>query len=229
MNDRFWAELWLVVVLLVIATGLVAHSGADLAVSAWFYRNGGWPEGELLLWKALYRLDRIPAVILAFIGLVLACVGLVKLRWRHWIRPGFFLVLLLALGPGLVVNSVFKGHWGRPRPRDVVQFNGSRVFHQPWQPGISGAKGRSFPSGHSSAAFYMTAPFFIYRHRRPARAYGWLAGGIGFGVLMSYARIAQGGHFLTDTLWAWGMVHLAALLLAALLLKEPETRVDSVD
>ena len=25
-----------------------------------------------------------------------------------------------ALGPGLVVNVLFKDHWGRPRPREVV-------------------------------------------------------------------------------------------------------------
>jgi membrane-associated PAP2 superfamily phosphatase len=35
---------------------------------------------------------------------------------------------------------------------------------------------------------------------------------------MSYARIAQGGHFLSDVIWAWGMVHLTALVLSALLL-----------
>jgi hypothetical protein len=30
---------------------------------------------------------------------------------------------------------------------------------------------------------------------------------------MSMARITQGGHFLSDNLWAWGMVHLSALAL----------------
>jgi len=221
MNDRFWAELWLVLVLLVIATGLLAHTGADLTVAAWFYRDGGWPEGERLFWKFLYRLDRLPAVLLAVTGLVAAIAGLVRQQWRQWVRPGFFLVLLLLLGPGVVVNSIFKEHWGRPRPRDVMQFNGSRSFLQPWQPAVRSAKGRSFPSGHSSAAFYMTAPFFIYRQRRSHLGYAWLAAGICFGALMSYARIAQGAHFLTDTMWAWGMVHLIALLLATLLLREP--------
>ena len=30
---------------------------------------------------------------------------------------------------------------------------------------------------------------------------------------MSVARISQGGHFLSDNLWAWGMVHLLAVTL----------------
>lgn len=225
MSDHFWAELWLVIVLLVIATGLLAHAGADQVVASRFYIDGGWPIGKQFPWYQLYKIDRLPGVVLALGGLVLALRGFFKPELRHWIRPGLFLVLLLALGPGIVVNSIFKEHWGRPRPREVIQFNGTRQFLQPWQPGVNG-KGRSFPSGHSSAAFYLTAPFFLYRRRKPLVARAWLAGGLVFGVLMSYARIAQGGHFLTDTLWAWGMVHLVGLLLAALLLREQETGSD---
>lgn len=223
MNDRFWAEFWLVVALLVIATGLLAHAGADQIVSAYFYRNGGWPIGDQFPWHQLYKIERSPAVILAIIGLSAAIRGWIRPHLRHLVRPGIFLVLLLALGPGLLVNSVFKEHWGRPRPREIVQFNGNRQFLQPWQPGPDGQQGRSFPSGHASVAFYMTAPFFIYRRRKPRLAGAWLGGGLLFGVLMSYARIAQGGHFLTDTLWAWGMVHLMALVLAALLLQGQES------
>lgn len=216
MTDRFWAELWLVIVLLVIATGLLAHTEADQIVAAKFYIDGGWPIGKQFPWYQLYKIDRLPGVLLALGGLLLALRGFFKPELRHWIRPGFFLVILLALGPGIVVNSIFKQHWGRPRPREVLQFNGDKQFLQPWQPGTSG-KGRSFPSGHSSAAFYLTAPFFLYRRCKPAVAGAWLAGGLVFGVLMSYARIAQGGHFLTDTLWAWGMVHLTAVSLYYLL------------
>ena len=38
-------------------------------------------------------------------------------------------------------------------------------------------------------------------------------GGLFFGVLMSIARITQGGHFLSDNLWSWGMIHLTAMVL----------------
>ena len=44
-----------------------------------------------------------------------------------------------------------------------------------------------------------------------------MAGGLIFGVAMSVARITQGGHFLSDNLWAWGMVHLTAVALYYLL------------
>jgi membrane-associated PAP2 superfamily phosphatase len=228
VNRKVWTELGIVLLILVLLTAIVAVSGADLTLSGRYYSVADcsltdWPVGEQFPWKLLYRIDRTPALVLAIAGLVLAVAGLIRPRMQHWVRPGFFLVLLLALGPGLVVNAVLKEHWGRPRPREIMQFDGSRQFQQPWQPAIDGSKGRSFPSGHASAAFYMTAPFFIYRRKRPLLAKCWLAGGMIFGLLMSFARITQGGHFLSDTIWAWGIVHLVAIILAALLLKDHES------
>ena len=221
MNGRVWAELWMVLVLLVIATGLLANTGADLQLSAFFYRNGVWPTGEQFPWKLLYRIDRAPAVLLAVGWLVVVIRSYRVSNLVQWRRAGICLVLLLILGPGLLVNSILKEHWGRPRPREIQQYGGTKQFQQPWQPDFT-AKGRSFPSGHSSAAFFLATPWFVYRYRRPAVAQGWLWGGIGFGVLMSIARMAQGGHFLTDCLWAFGVVWLTGQLLAALLLPDQE-------
>ena len=204
------------VVILFLATIVIAATGADLLVSAPFCIDGKWPIGDQQPWHLLYILDRWPAIVLAMCGLAAALIGSIYKQRRSWIRPGLFLVILLALGPGLIVNSIFKEYWGRPRPREVVQFGGTREFLQPWQKGIV-HKGRSFPSGHSSAAFYLTAPFFLFRRKKPRAAAFWMAGGLVFGVLMSVARIAQGGHFLSDTLWAWGMVHLTAVALYYLL------------
>lgn len=220
-SGRFWAELWMVLVLLVIATGLLAHNGVDLQLASLFYQAGAWSIGEQFPWKLLYRIDRIPAVLLATGWLWALVWSLRKPDLIPWRRAAIFMVVLLALGPGLLVNSVFKEHWGRPRPREIVAFGGNKQFQQPWQPGISG-KGRSFPSGHSSAAFYLATPWFVYRRRKPVVAAYWFWGGLGFGLLMSVARITQGGHFLTDCLWAFGMVWLTGQVLAAVLLPEQE-------
>lgn len=216
MKRAAWLEASLTLIFLLIITGAIAAYDADLAVSAKFFIGGQWPVGELWPWKMLYRIDRYPALILAVSGLGLCIASFVRHTPSHWRSSGIFLALLLALGPGLLVNAVFKDHWGRPRPRDIVQFEGNKVFLQPWQMGKDG-DGRSFPSGHASAAFYMTAPYFIYRNRRKRLARIWLSGGLIFGVFMSIARTAQGGHFLSDDLWAWGMVHLCAIALAAML------------
>lgn len=209
-------DFYIPVIILVLATIAIAVTGADLLVSAPFCIDGKWPVGGQQPWHLLHQLGRGPAIFLGVCGLTAAIIGSIYKQRRNWIRPGLFLAILLALGPGLLVNSVFKEYWGRPRPREVVQFGGKKEFLHPWQPGIA-HNGRSFPSGHSSGAFYLTAPFFVYRRRSPGVARLWLIGGLGFGLMMSVARITQGGHFLSDNLWAWGMVHLTAVALYYLL------------
>jgi lipid A 4'-phosphatase len=212
MKRRLLIETLAILAFLIVTTGVIAVSGADLAVSSRFYLEGKWPVGDQFFWQMFYRLDRIPSISLGIVGLAAFLMSYVKSGYYRWRRSGLFLVLLLILGPGLLVNTVFKDHWGRPRPREIVQFGGKKQFLQPWQKGEVG-KGRSFPSGHASAAFYMTAPFFVYRRSNKRLARIWLIGGLAFGVIMSIARITQGGHFLSDNLWAWGIVHLTAIVL----------------
>ena len=216
MKRGYLLEAVSILAFLTVATVLIAVSGADLGASAPFCTAGRWPVGDLFFWQLLYRLDRIPAIGLAVVGLAGFGLSYAESNYYRWRRRGAFLVLLLILGPGLLVNTIFKDHWGRPRPREIVEFGGTKQFLQPWQKGEDG-KGRSFPSGHSSAAFYMAAPYLIYRRTDRRRAYAWLAGGLLFGILMSIARVAQGAHFVSDNLWAFGIVALSALLLAALL------------
>lgn len=226
MQSQPWREASLVILFLVTATVVISATGADLAVSSHFYQAGSWPVGTRFPWNLFYWPGPCLPIILAVFGLCAACYGTVNPRWHNWRRQGIFLVLLLALGPGLLVNGIFKDHWGRPRPHQVMEFGGKKAFLTPWQPAFD-AEGRSFPSGHASAAFYMTAPYFIYRRHRPKIARRWLAGGIAFGLLMGYARIAQGAHFLSDILWAWGMVYLTAVALSSLVLQKPAPVTDS--
>jgi membrane-associated PAP2 superfamily phosphatase len=222
MKGRLLYEALALLAFLIVATGVIAVTGADLTVSAPFFREGGWPVGDLFFWHTLYRLDRIPSITLGLAGLVVFCMSFVRSEYFRWRRSGAYLILLLILGPGLLVNTVFKEHWGRPRPRDIIEYNGKKQFLQPWQKGEDG-KGRSFPSGHASAAFYMAAPYLIYRRSNKRRAYAWLAGGLIFGFIMSIARITQGAHFLSDNLWAFGMVALCALMLSAILNLDGDT------
>jgi membrane-associated PAP2 superfamily phosphatase len=215
MNSRIRAFA-IPVTFLVLATMIIAATNADLKLSSLFCIGGKWPVGDQQPWHLLYLLDRGPSIALGVFGLGAAIIGCLYKHRSSWIKPGLFLVILLAIGPGIVVNVVFKEYWGRPRPRENVQFGGKKEFLQPWQKGIA-HQGRSFPSGHSSAAFYLSSPFFIYRRSNPRTAAWWLTGGLVFGVLMSIARITQGAHFLSDTLWGWGMVHLTAITLYYLL------------
>ena len=214
--NRKLLDFGLPLLVLLLGTMFVAATGADLALSTWFHRPEGWPVGDQFPWHQFYRWGFYPADIIGLAALGLLLASLFKPALIPFRRRAAFLVLLLLLGPGLLVNVVFKDHWGRPRPREVVQLGGSMQFHQPWERGVAG-KGKSFPSGHASSAFYLAMPFFVLRRRRPRIAMRVYVGGMLYGGLMGIARIAQGGHFASDVLWAWGMVHLTAVTLYYLL------------
>lgn len=209
-------DFGLPLVILLAATAIIAITGADLKVSAFFYRSPGWPIGDQAPWHQLYRFGFYPAYLLGTAALALFVAGFFRQPLARFRKGAAFMVLLLALGPGLMVNSVLKDHWGRPRPREITQFGGTGAFHQPWQ--RSGTdNGKSFPSGHGSSAFYLAMPYFVLRRRHPRLALYAFGSGVFYGVLMGLARIAQGGHFVSDILWAWGVVHLTASVLYYLL------------
>jgi len=127
-------------------------------------------------------------------------------------RSVLFLALGLALGPGLLVNVILKEYWDRPRPQQVQEFGGALAF-RPWYK-IDGAceKNCSFVSGETSGAFWLVAPASLAPPplRLPAVALA-----LGVGVLTGVMRVAFGGHFPSDVLFAG----LFTLILVALLRK----------
>lgn len=181
----------------------------DLILSSRFFHQG-WEAGDRGIWLFLYRFGPWP-------GLAVSALGLAGL-FGSWIRPGLesvrrpalLIVLTLLLGPGLLVNSLGKEYWGRPRPREIQAFGGSREFHRVCRPGVPG-RGKSFPCGHASVGYLLTAFYFI--HRRSRWKFLWLGGGLAWGSMIGLARMAQGGHFASDVLWAGGATYLTAAVL----------------
>jgi len=197
-------------------TVALSAAGADLAIASFFYKPGaGWPQGRSEPWLFLYRYGNIPSLALGAIGAAVFLLSFFVERFRPERAAALFIAAYLALGPGLLVNTVFKDHWGRPRPADVVQFGGTEAYRPFWSPGQPG-QGRSFPSGHASIGFFLMAPFFVLRRRAPRWARKALAAGILYGTLMGLARMTQGGHFLTDIIWSGVLVYLSGLVLCYL-------------
>lgn len=185
-------------VLIVLCTA----ADIDLALSAWFYTpETGWREAEAWIWRWLYDLGPVPALGMS----VGAFAVLLGSRWRPaWVRyrrACLILVLAVILGPGVAVNGIIKPLWGRPRPRHVVMFGGTKVYRPWWQPRGIG-RGASFPSGHASIGFVMIAGAVLVP-RPYGRLRHWAVGSaIGYGFLIGGGRIVQGGHFFSDVLWS---------------------------
>ncbi len=216
-------ELLLPLVGLLLLTLLFRNSDLDMQLARNFFQTGdGWLYKDHWFWMLLYQRGMIPGVIIGAIGLGGLLLGWRFLRLRRNWRAYLLLFLLLAIGPGLLVNSIFKDHWGRTRPKHVIEFGGHLPFIKVWDRGEPGAS-KSFPSGHASIGFYTIAPYFVFRLRRKRLAKWFLLGGTVYGTLMGIGRLAQGGHFPSDTIWAWGMVYLSGLLLCYLLKPEKST------
>ncbi len=213
------ALTWPIVILALLSL-IVDLTGADLWLSRLFFSpSEGWFLSDDNPWSFLYHYGMIPAFLLAFAGLLIFGASFFSRRYLARRRAGLFLVLLLLIAPGLVVNVILKDHWGRPRPADTVEFGGQFPYQPFWAKGPAG-QGKSFPSGHASVGFALLAPFFIHRKTAPVRAAFWLAGGMGFGLFMGLGRVVQGGHYLSDVIWSGGLVYLTGLILARLLLVE---------
>ncbi len=207
-------EITLVVLVLVGLTLVIWHAGLDLRLAGMVVGpDNTWPGVGRAPWSLLYHWAPLPAFVLAGGSLLLVVAGFLSARWRKFRRDALFILLFLALGPGLLVNVVLKDHVGRARPREVVQYGGSHPFTEIWQPGDTG-RNSSFPSGHASVAFFVIAPWFVLRDRNRRLALVFLVSGTLFGIAVGWARILQGGHFLSDVLWAGGLDYLVGALLA---------------
>jgi lipid A 4'-phosphatase len=117
--------------------------------------------------------------------------GLGLLQW-------LFIAIVLLIGPGLLVNTVLKEHSGRPRPIHLVQFGGAQTFAPVFHSGIC-ASNCSFVSGEASSIYALGfGVAALARRRRKAL----METAVLVGSLVGFIRIGQGGHFLSDVIFA---------------------------
>jgi membrane-associated PAP2 superfamily phosphatase len=213
MRHRLVGDLLPPALMLLAGTVFFYLTGADIEWMRPLTEAGKWPGGEFGFWKALYRVGTFPAILAAGAAILVLLAGFRSARWARFRRHALFLVLLMAIGPGLLANAVLKDHWGRPRPREVVELGG----HERFEPVLSidpASKGKSFPCGHATMGFFFVAGYYLLRARRRMAAGAFLVGGLVSGGLIGWARVVQGGHFPSDVLWAGGIVWGLAALLA---------------
>ena len=173
----------------------------DLDVAAGFYVGRNTFVGQTSLGEAVRKIAYwVPTIMLVL------CAAFYAARrfgwWRGWAPTGRGLVMLavsLAIGPGLLTNTVLKDHSHRPRPYQTVQFGGQDAFRPFYTFDGACARNCSFVSGEGSAAAWTIAPALLAPPPlRLAAVLGALAFTLGAGTL----RMAFGGHYLSDTIFA---------------------------
>lgn len=204
---RIALELMVPTLLVTLATLVFWTTDLDIRALNLFYRpeeSNRWPLGQTLIWQAFYYgIPVLTGIICLFSIAFIFCASFgVEFCLRR--RPqAVFLLLVFVLGPGALVNGVFKDNWGRPRPRQVEQLGGQHVYVPPLKRNAEQAgELKSFPAGHASVGFSFLAFWFLLRRRYSPLGYWVLAGGLGLGTLAGIGRMSAGGHFLSDVIWS---------------------------
>jgi membrane-associated PAP2 superfamily phosphatase len=153
----------------------------------------------------------------------------IALPRRRMLLPGraaVFLLVTLALGPGVIANGLLKEYWGRPRPIDVVSLGGNQTFVAWWDPRGNCPTNCSFVSGDISSAFWTLAPAALAPPAWRALTYG---AAVAFGIGVSLLRMAAGAHFVTDAIFAGVFTFLIAWAVHGALYRWPRTRLTDDD
>jgi lipid A 4'-phosphatase len=218
MSKRFFLNM-------AVFTGLFSlvmflFSQIDLTISGWFYHP---PQGFLLeyYYERLY-LDILRNFLVYFtygfiaIITVMLIIGLYFKSMKMPLSPKncVFLLICFGLAPGILVNDILKNHWGRPRPIQVQQFGGDKIFIPAWVKSTECEKNCSFTSGETANVFCYLALLFIIPRKK------WIGAVIlSMGVLIMFERMAQGAHFFSDVLLSGLLDYLAIWLIYQIMQK----------
>lgn len=197
---------------LLLLTVIFTFFDWDRSVAQRFYRDTqGWYLEKQPLWVWLHAYGTIPGIVLTLAALITWAAGFYFQSLAPWRKPCLVVVLTTILAAGLLVNAILKQYWGRPRPSQTIEFGGKWEYRPIFPPGTPG-KGASFPCGHCTMGFVFLSMVAFRRHSK-ALAFGGIAVGIISGGLLSAARVVQGAHFLSDTIWSLGIVWMVAVAL----------------
>ena len=206
-----------------IAAGVAFTLAPDLdlvAARQFWLEDGGFAgarSGPVQILRAMFKAIFIVACSVAVAGLLVVVVRRAG-SWRVQAVTWLYLVLCLGVGPGLVTNTLLKDQWGRARPAQIVEFGGSKTFTPALQPANQCARNCSFVSGEAASMF---AVFYAAALIVPHWSVATMIAGTIVGLAAGLVRVAQGGHFLSDVVFAGVFMALTAAGLHRLLFRRP--------
>jgi len=184
----------------------MAFAQLDLRIAGLFYDNGFYMAGQV--WTRLLHTS-VTWFIVVSLTSVAGIYVFNRFARKHIFgidgRKLVYLLLVLVIGAGLIVNVLLKDNFGRARPRDVEEFGGTEHFTSAFVLSSECDHNCSFASGDAAGAFFALA-FVLASTRRRSTA----AAGISFGVLVSAARIASGAHWFSDTVVSFFVMLIVA-------------------
>src|SRR5262245_26312685 len=208
-----WADPVLLLALSALWVALVVvfngEPELDRAISAFFYAAqncpeqssttvcGSFPAAASAFWQTWRNVFQYLPIAAAVVVAAVLASEIAAGRGFDRARTRFAATALIALplGPGLLVNGLFKAHWGRPRPVATDLFGGEHAFVAAGQWSDACLRNCSFISGEAASIFWLLCviPLLPDRYRRAGTAII-----IAVAVFTAALRIAFGGHYLSD-------------------------------
>ncbi|MDR2105058.1 MAG: phosphatase PAP2 family protein [Deferribacteraceae bacterium] len=187
----------------------------DVMASSLFFCDDGtfWLEDSLIGSLVYYGVDIAVVIVTAFF-IFYFIASFVKREANFLHLPRIFVVyiaLVFIIGPGIVVNKLLKEKVGRARPFQTTYFMGKADFSPAFKVTEFGGKYASFVSGHAAFGFFWMALAFPMKNRSNRRKY--LSFGFSLGAAIGFVRILQGKHYLSDVVFSFFFVYIAAAVL----------------
>lgn len=217
MNHKYLnVKLYLWVLFLISSVTFILFPQIDLFIASLFYDGKSFVLNSTLFEEFFYY--SVKPVILTFVVSTLLIFIYNFFMKKNILginaKVVLYIFLVLSIAPGLIVNFTLKENWGRARPAQIINFGGDKEFTPAFV--ISDQNGFSFSSGHTAAAFSLVGFAILAKKRRRF----WLYLTIIYGVLVSIARMAAGGHFLSDVITSFFIVWIATHIFYKLVFKE---------
>ncbi len=219
MNKKFLnVSLYIWVLFLVSSLVFITFPQIDLYISDLFYNGKEFPLNGSAVEEFFYHSVRPVILLFALGSIAVFFYNLISKNNLFGIngKVMLYLLLVLSIAPGLVVNAMLKENWGRARPNQTMHYGGDKEFTPAFV--MSNQGGYSFSSGHTAAAFSLIGFALLAKNRKKF----WMLLAISYGVLVSLARVAAGGHFFSDVVTSFFIVYIFTHILYKLIIEEKE-------
>ena len=201
INTKLVYNSFIIITMAVLA--LLIYPDLDLSISELFFRkNHGFIFAHNFVVQILFlAIPVITALFCTLCSVIFIYLLVAKSSYALLRNKILYLILAMIIGPGFVVNYIFKENFGRARPCQIMEFESTKRFSPAFVITDQCEHNCSFSSGHAAMGVYFTAiAYYAPSYRNNKRFTTLYLLGIFFGVVVGGIRILMGGHFLSDVL-----------------------------